>query len=150
MSDQLWYDLLDEVNCADTCEAVIALCGLIDKLLEDIRSLELECISTRHLLSRHMNEDEGELFRMDILSNLARRYDGDPSYDMYKAISIVAETLWNFAIILSRYKWPATGNIPVLAMIYSNNCNCVMSGQDLQIPAQAAQPQLISQDSPEL
>ena len=112
MSDQLWYDLLDEVNCADTCEAVIALCGLIDKLLEDIRSLELECISTRYLLSRHMDEDEGELFRMDILSNLARRYDGDPAYDMYKAIMYIGGDPMEFRDYLVKVQMACNGKYP--------------------------------------
>ena len=49
MADNTIYDLLDEVNCADSCEAVTALCELIDELLKDIQHLELECISTRYL-----------------------------------------------------------------------------------------------------
>ena len=36
MADNTIYDLLDEVNCADSCEAVTALCELIDELLKDI------------------------------------------------------------------------------------------------------------------
>ena len=59
MVDNTIYDLLDEVNCADSCEAVTALCELIDELLKDIQHLELECISTRYLLSRYMDEDQG-------------------------------------------------------------------------------------------
>ena len=59
MADNTIYDLLDEVNCADSCEAVTALCELIDELLKDIQHLELECISTRYLLSRHIDEDQG-------------------------------------------------------------------------------------------
>ena len=59
MADNTIYDLLDEVNCADSCEAVTALCALIDELLKDIQHLELECISTRYLLSRYMDEDQG-------------------------------------------------------------------------------------------
>lgn len=59
MADNTIYDLLDEVNCADSCEAVTALCELIDELLKDIQHLELECISTRYLLSRYMDEDQG-------------------------------------------------------------------------------------------
>ncbi len=78
------YDLLDEVNCADTCEAVIALCGLIDSLIKDIQHLELECISTRHLLSQHMDDEQGELLWMDILENLGRRFGDDPAYMLYK------------------------------------------------------------------
>ena len=70
MADNTIYDLLDEVNCADSCEAVTALCELIDELLKDIQHLELECISTRYLLSRHMDEEQGSLLRSDILENL--------------------------------------------------------------------------------
>jgi len=86
MFDALNYDLLDEVDCADTCEAVIALCELVDKLVSDVEFLELECISTRYLLSQHMDEDEGELLRMDIMSNLTPRHDGEPAYELYKTI----------------------------------------------------------------
>lgn len=86
MADYEYYDLLDEVNCSDKCEATIALCELIDKLIEDIQFLELECISTRYLLSQKMDPDKGELLRMDILENLARRHEGDPAYELYKFI----------------------------------------------------------------
>lgn len=80
------YDLLDEVNCSYDCEAVVALCELVDKLVEDIQFLELECISTRHLLSQYMDEEEGELLRMDILSNLPGRHDGEPAYELFKTV----------------------------------------------------------------
>lgn len=86
MADFTYIDLLDEVNCAESCEAVIALCELIDCLVEDIQMLELECISTRYHLSQYMDENEGELLRMDILSHLAGRYNGEPAYDMYTTI----------------------------------------------------------------
>ena len=80
MADNTIYDLLDEVNCADSCEAVTALCELIDELLKDIQHLELECISTRYLLSRYMDEDQGSILRSDILENLGRRYYNSPAY----------------------------------------------------------------------
>lgn len=51
MADITSTDLLDEVDCSDSCEVVLALCELVDKLIADIQSLELECISTRYLLS---------------------------------------------------------------------------------------------------
>ena len=70
MADNTIYDLLDEVNCADSCKAVAALCALIDELLKDIQHLELECIGTRYLLSQHMDEEQGSLLRSDILENL--------------------------------------------------------------------------------
>ena len=41
MADNTIYDLLDEVNCADSCEAVTALCELIDELLKDISTVDL-------------------------------------------------------------------------------------------------------------
>ena len=41
MADNTIYDLLDEVNCADSCEAVTALCALIDELLKDIRKRQI-------------------------------------------------------------------------------------------------------------
>lgn len=84
--NSLYYDLLDEVNCADHCEVVIELCKLVDKLVDDIEFLELECISTRYLLSQHLDEERGEALRMDILSNLAPRYSGEPAYELYKTI----------------------------------------------------------------
>ena len=36
IADNPIYGLLDEVNCAESCEAVTALCELIDELLKDI------------------------------------------------------------------------------------------------------------------
>ncbi|MCR5166519.1 MAG: hypothetical protein K6C13_04780 [Oscillospiraceae bacterium] len=87
MADKFaYYDLLDEVNCADSCEAVIALCELIDKLVADVESLELECISTRYHLSQYLDETRAEALRMDILSNLAPRYSGEPAYELFKAL----------------------------------------------------------------
>ena len=86
MTDFTYIDLLDEVNCADSCEAVLALCELVDKLIANIQFLELECISTRYLLSEYMDREEGELLRMDILSHLTPRYSGDPAYEMYKTL----------------------------------------------------------------
>ena len=83
MADNTIYDLLDEVNCADSCEAVTSLCELIDELLKDIQHLELECISTRYMLSQHMDEDHGELLRSDILENLGRRYYNTPAYQLF-------------------------------------------------------------------
>ena len=84
MSSLLNSDLLDEVNCADSCEAVIALCELVDNLIKEIQNLELECISTRYLLSEHMDEDDGALLRDDILENLSRRFRNDPAYELYR------------------------------------------------------------------
>ena len=86
MAEYEYYDLLDEINCADNCEAVTYLCELVDKLITDIQFLELECISTRYLLSRQMNHEDGEMLRMDILDNLARRHSGDPAYELYKTL----------------------------------------------------------------
>ena len=100
MADNTIHDLLDEVNCADSCEAVTALCALIDELLKDIQHLELECIGTRYLLSQHMEEEQGSLLRSDILENLGRRHYGSPAYQIP----------WNSATILSRYKKPVKAN----------------------------------------
>ena len=86
MIDNQDYDLLDEVNCADSCKAVIDLCELVDKLVADIEFLELEVISTRYLLSQYMDEEEGELLRMDILSNLTASHSGEPAYELFKFI----------------------------------------------------------------
>ena len=86
MADNTIYDLLDEVNCADSCEAVTALCELIDELLKDIQHLELECISTRYLLSQYMDEDQGSLLRSDILENLGHRHYDSPAYQLFKEL----------------------------------------------------------------
>ena len=111
MADNTIYDLLDEVNCADSCEAVTALCELIDELLKDIQHLELECISTRYLLSRYMDEDQGSLLRSDILENLGHRHYDSPAYQLcLKNFCMTAGILWNSATILSRYKKPVKAN----------------------------------------
>ena len=86
MADNTIYDLLDKVNCADSCKAVAALCALIDELLKDIQHLELECIGTRYLLSQHMDEEQGSLLRSDILENLGRRHYGSPAYQLFKEL----------------------------------------------------------------
>ncbi|MCD7922192.1 MAG: hypothetical protein LUG27_07130 [Clostridiales bacterium] len=86
MAEQTVYDLWDEVNCADSCEAVIALCGLVDEMIGDIQHLELECISTRYLLSQYMDSEQGSLLRCDILENLGRRYFDSAAYRLYKEL----------------------------------------------------------------
>lgn len=112
MSDISCYDLLDEVNCADTCEAVIALCELVDKLVADVQFLELECISTRHLLSRHMDDEEGDLLRMDILSHLPGRHDGEPAYELFKTIMYGGGDPMNFRDYLVKVHDACKGNWP--------------------------------------
>lgn len=59
---------------------------LIDELLKDIQHLELECISTRYLLSRYMDEDQGSLLRSDILENLGHRHYDSPAYQLFKEL----------------------------------------------------------------
>ena len=111
MADNTIYDLLDEVNCADSCEAVTALCELIDELLKDIQHLELECISTRYQLSQHMDEDHGELLRQrhpgksgTAVTIIARHIS------CLQRFSMTAGIRWNSAIILSKYERPAKAN----------------------------------------
>lgn len=110
MTNPLDYDLLDEVNCANTCEAVIALCELIDKLIVDVQFLELECISTRYLLSQYMAEDEGELLRMDILSHLTGRYSGEPAYELFKTIMYSGGDPMEFRDYLVKVQKACKGN----------------------------------------
>ena len=112
MTDTAYYDLLDEVNCADTCEAVIALCELVDRLIADIQFLELECISTRYLLSQYMDEEEGELLRMDILSHLTGRYEGNPAYELFKVIMYSGGDPMEFRDYLVKVREACKGNWP--------------------------------------
>lgn len=86
MAEQTAYDLWDEVNCADSCEAVMALCELVDEMIRDIQHLELECISTRYLLSQYMDSEQGNLLRSDILENLGRRYYDSAAYRLYQEL----------------------------------------------------------------
>lgn len=112
MADFTYVDLLDEVNCADSCEVVLALCKLVDKLIADIQFLELECISTRHLLSEYMDEDR-ESFCEWISFRIWLQ--GIPEIQLMRCIkhSCTAEEIpWNFAIILSRCRPPAKVNGP--------------------------------------
>ena len=43
-------------------------------------------ISTRYLLSRHMDEEQGSLLRSDILENLGRRHYDSPAYQLFKEL----------------------------------------------------------------
>ena len=112
MTDKTIYDLLDEINCADTCEAVLSLCELVDELIKDIQFLELECISTRYLLSQYMDEDEGKLLRMDILSHLARRHDGESAYELFKNIMYGGGDPMEFHDYLVKVRKARQGNWP--------------------------------------
>ena len=84
MMNQNYVDLWDEYNCADSCDAVLQLCELIDKMVEDVQYLEEQCVGLRYELCKYLGSDHGEALKSDILSALARRYDGDPAYDLYK------------------------------------------------------------------
>ena len=112
MADFKDYDLLDEVNCADSCEAVLYLCELVDRLVRDVQVLELECISTRYLLSQHLPEEDGELLRMDILSNLAERHYGEPAYELYKAIMYSGGDPMEFHDYLVKVRNACNGDYP--------------------------------------
>ena len=112
MADIPYYDLLNEVDCSDRCEAVIALCELVDKLISDIQFLELECISTRYLLSQYMDKEEGELLRMDILSHLTGRYSGESAYELYKSILYSGGDPMEFRDYLVKVREACTGNWP--------------------------------------
>ena len=112
MADYHYNDLLDEVNCADSCEAVIALCELVDKLVADVQFLELECISTRHLLSQYMDKEEGELLRMDILSHLTGRYSGESAYELYKTIMYSGGDPMEFRDYLVKVRMASQGDLP--------------------------------------
>ena len=127
------YDLQDETNCADSCEAVIALCELVDELITDIQHLELECISTRHLLSKYLEADKGELLRMDILSNLPPSRSSEPAYELFKNISSQKFTFCCYGISPSNAKFriqfvpitlvrnnPVNITVPVCCAQYSN------------------------------
>lgn len=110
MADVPYHDLLKEVDCSDQCEAVIALCELVDKLVADIQFLELECISTRYLLSQYMNQEQGELLRMDILSHLTGRYSGEPAYELYKSIMYCGGDPMEFRAYLAKVRDACKGN----------------------------------------
>lgn len=112
MNNNLDYELLDEVTCADSCEAVIALCELVDKLVADIEFLELEVISTRHLLSQYMDDEEGELLRMDILSNLTASHSGEPAYELFKFIMYGGGDPMEFREHLVKVQEACKGNWP--------------------------------------
>ena len=112
MADNTIYDLLDEVNCADSCEAVTALCELISELLKNIQYLELECISTRYLLSQHMGEDHGELLRSDILENLGRRYYNSPAYRLFTELQYGSGNPMEFRDYLVKVQKACKGEWP--------------------------------------
>lgn len=66
-----------------SCEAVTALCKLIDELVKGIQHLELECISTRYLLSQHMDGKQGNLLHSDSLENMGRRHYDSLAYQLF-------------------------------------------------------------------
>ena len=96
MADNTIYDLLDEVNCAGSCEAVTALCELIDELLKDIQHLELECISTRYLLSQHMDEDQGTFCAATSWKIWDADTNGSPAYQLFQELQYDGGDLMEF------------------------------------------------------
>lgn len=112
MANKRDKDLLDELNCADACEAITAFCSLVDKMVHDIQQLELECISARYLLSQHMGKSEGELLRLDILENLGHRYNDDPAYELYRALVYDGGDPMNFCEYLTKVQEACNGKKP--------------------------------------
>lgn len=112
MSRPYAYDLLDELNCADSREAVSALCELVDNLIKEIQHLELECISTRYLLSEYMDGEEGDLLRSDILENLGRRFGNDPAYELYRNLLYAGGDPMEFRDYLVKVREASNGNWP--------------------------------------
>lgn len=112
MADITCYDLFDEYNCSDSCEAVIAFCRLVDELIKDIQHLELECISTRHLLSRYMDEEQGSLLRCDILENLTRSHYDDPAYQLYIQMMYDGGDPMSFRDFLVKVQKASEGDYP--------------------------------------
>ena len=112
MTDIRNDDLLDEINCVDSCEAIISLCELVDNLVKEIQHLELECISTRYLLSQHMDEEPGKLLQMDILENLGRRIRDDPAYMLYLNMMYDGGDPMEFRDYLVKVRKAKEGNWP--------------------------------------
>ena len=112
MNDGNIFDLQDEFNCTDSCEAILAFCGLIDELLADIQHLELECISTRYLLSQHMDEEQGSLLCSDILENLGRRHYDNPAYQLFMNLQYDGGDPMEFRDYLAKIQKACKGNWP--------------------------------------
>ena len=112
MADKKNYDLFDEVNCSDSCEAIIAFCNLVDNLVKEIQHLELECIGTRYHLSKLIDDEHGELLRMDILENLARRFPDDPAYVLYKDMLYNGGDPMEFRDYLVKVRNASNGEMP--------------------------------------
>lgn len=110
MADIREYDLLDEINCADSCETVSALCELVDNLVKNIQHLKLECISTRYLLSQYLDDDQGELLRMDILENLGQYFSDIPAYTLYKNLMYNGGDPMEFRDYLVKVREACEGN----------------------------------------
>ncbi len=108
------YDLLDEINCADRCEAILSLCQLVDRLIHDVQFLKLECVSTRYILSQYMEEADGEMLRMDILSNLTPDYGGDAAYELYKLIMYDGGDPMEFRDYIIKVQQACNGEYPCL------------------------------------
>jgi len=75
---------MDEQNeISSNCASLYEFCELIDDLIKDIKHLESETVRTRYELSRHLEYPFDEYLRSDILSDLGRRYNDHPAYQVY-------------------------------------------------------------------
>ena len=93
-------DLFDEYNCSDGCEVVSRFCHLVDRMVKTIQELELECIRTRHELSKRLEQPVGEYLKEDILSNLGDRFFDDPAYRLYMSLLYDGGDPMNFKAFL--------------------------------------------------
>lgn len=59
---------------------------LIDYLVNDIKHLELESIRLRYELSKCLSDYDGLLFKSDIYSGLASRYEWQEAYARYVSL----------------------------------------------------------------
>ena len=62
---------------------IYEFCQLIEYLIFDIQHLETEVVKTRYELSRYLPDQQGELLRGEILSDLGGRYSDHPAYAAY-------------------------------------------------------------------
>lgn len=75
--------MADRNEISHNCFSLSEFCQLIDDLIKDIKHLESETVKTRYELSRHLEYPYDEYLRSDILSDLARRYNDHPAYQVY-------------------------------------------------------------------
>ena len=83
MPDHEIFKEHDPEDCFYGCRTMHDFMRLTDEMVHTIIGLEEELVRWRQALIKYLPPEWAEGLRSDILTNIARDFEGDPAYDLY-------------------------------------------------------------------